>query len=159
MSYIITLNSDNVITSFNATPVDTVADPTNNQYDITDLNVDTTLIVGSTFDPVTRTITYRAPTPVDPDFVTFAEKNLPKMIQSILDGTAQEYGYDSILSAISYLDSPSQNFAIEARSFLTWRDTVWNWYFNLVAQVKAGIVTSIDSYDLRNRLPKFHLLT
>lgn len=49
-------------------------------------------------------------------------------IQKILDSKAQEFGYDSIMSAISYLGDPINiTFANEATAFKEWRSRVWTY--------------------------------
>lgn len=46
-------------------------------------------------------------------------------VQTWLDSTAQENGYDSLASCISYLSSSISQYAADASSALAWRDAVW----------------------------------
>lgn len=79
-------------------------------------------------------------------------------IQNYLDKKAKEYGYDSILSAVSYLNSTNPKYAVEAAGFLQWRDSVWGAAEALVIQLKQGVISAPTSEaDLAARLPAFPL--
>lgn len=54
-----------------------------------------------------------------------------KYIQDYMDSVAQQYKYDNIISAISYLNSSNPTFAKEAKAFSDWRDSVWEWYIDI----------------------------
>jgi hypothetical protein len=46
-------------------------------------------------------------------------------VQSMLDEFAGTWGYDSLLTASSYVTSAVPAFALEAASLVKWRDEVW----------------------------------
>ena len=75
-----------------------------------------------------------------------------KEIQLMLDKEAQKAGYDSIISACSYLGST--NFGDEARSFLDWRDAVWTYAFKVEQDVINGLRTMPTINELLGELPK-----
>lgn len=52
--------------------------------------------------------------------------NLKSWVQALLDSTAQLYGYDSILSAVSYAGDPVPAIAAEGDAFKAWRSQVWS---------------------------------
>lgn len=59
-------------------------------------------------------------------------------IQSELDAGAAKWGYDSIVSAASYLNSATPQYAADAKALTGWRDSVWNWAFPQFPSVIAG---------------------
>lgn len=59
-------------------------------------------------------------------------------IQGMLDAKAQERGYDSIASAVSYVTSGSPTWAAEAAALRDWRDAVWTYALAQLALVIAG---------------------
>lgn len=61
---------------------------------------------------------------------------LTAAVQSHLDATARAKGYDSLLSAVSYVGSPV--FGSEAVVFRDWRDAVWGRCYEVEAAVQAG---------------------
>jgi len=69
-------------------------------------------------------------------------------IQSWLDGTAAQNGYDSLASCISYKDSAIAQWAADATAALTWRDAVWQaafaWQQSASANPPATFPTSAE---------------
>jgi hypothetical protein len=59
-------------------------------------------------------------------------------VQELLDKTAQSHGYDGILSAVSYRDSPNSKFGPEGIAFFNWRDAVWAYCYSVLAACMAG---------------------
>jgi hypothetical protein len=62
-------------------------------------------------------------------------------IQKHLDETAQTHGYDGILSLASYTVSAHPQFATEGRAGADWRDAVWGYGYQVLADVQAGTRT------------------
>ena len=54
--------------------------------------------------------------------------------QNLLDSTAQSWGYDNMVSAVSYVGSNNAQFAAEGTALSNWRDAVWV----KVAEIQAG---------------------
>lgn len=65
------------------------------------------------------------------------EAELIAAVQAHLDATAQERGYDNVLSACSYAGAPNP-FQSEAQAFIAWRGAVWAGCFAIQAEVQAG---------------------
>lgn len=63
---------------------------------------------------------------------------LTKAVQEHLDATVQTRGYDNINSACSYATSTDAVFLAEAQACVAWRDKVWRYCYNTLAQVLAG---------------------
>lgn len=59
-------------------------------------------------------------------------------LQALLDSYARGWGYDSILSAVSYASSTNSRFKSEALALLTWRDQVWAWAESQQTAIAAG---------------------
>ncbi len=59
-------------------------------------------------------------------------------VQNHLDATAKTRGYDTLLSATSYLGSTTPLFAAEAIAFRDWRDDVWTICHALLDDWKNG---------------------
>jgi hypothetical protein len=60
-------------------------------------------------------------------------KSLTNAVQRHMDAEAQKLGYDSLLSAVSYLYSSNARFQAEAQAFSAWRDAVWTHCSELLA--------------------------
>ena len=52
--------------------------------------------------------------------------NLKAWVQALLDSTAQVYGYDSMLAAVSYAGDPEPAVAAEGDALKAWRSAVWS---------------------------------
>ncbi len=59
-------------------------------------------------------------------------------LQRELDAAAAAWGYDSLISAASYVASTHPQFAAEAQALVAWRDAVWVWAQQLRANVESG---------------------
>ena len=59
-------------------------------------------------------------------------------VQSYLDTTAQERGYDNILSLCTYVNSDVDKFKIEGKAGVNFRDSVWAKCYKILAEVQAG---------------------
>lgn len=80
------------------------------------------------------------PVAVDPPAPTAAQiqRALTDAVQHHLDATAQARGYDGILSLASYAASTNVMFAAEGRAGAQWRDAVWGYCWQALADVEAG---------------------
>lgn len=82
------------------------------------------------------------------------KNSLEEGIQKYLDSTAKNYGYDSMLSAVSYVNSTYPKFAAEAAACIAWRDSVWLYCY----QVMQGILDNSRSIptieELISELPQ-----
>ena len=76
-------------------------------------------------------------------------------IQGILDAKAQEYGYDHILSASSYVTSTFPKFKAEGTAFAKWRDDVWLYCYSVLAEWEAGTSKITTEDELIASLPEF----
>lgn len=65
-----------------------------------------------------------------------AKNRLLALVTNIIDSTAQNFGYDNILSAVSYLSSTNQEYADDAKTLSMWRDKVWEWAIPALENVK-----------------------
>jgi len=59
--------------------------------------------------------------------VTQLTKLCSDAIQSKIEEVARSWGYDSIISASTYLSSSVDKFKSEAGLLIAWRDAVWLW--------------------------------
>lgn len=66
------------------------------------------------------------------------QATLTKAVQEYMDATVQTRGYDNINSACSYAASTDAVFLAEAQACVAWRDKVWRFCYNTLAQVLAG---------------------
>lgn len=73
-------------------------------------------------------------------------KKCINLVQALLDSEARKNGYDSILSACSYVSSSVAKFKTEALAFIAWRDAVWSTCYSILDQVESGarIPPSLD---------------
>lgn len=63
-----------------------------------------------------------------------AIRSLTQAVQYHLDKQAQEKGYDTILSACSYVYSDNPTFQAEAQACIIWRDAVWEAVFDVISK-------------------------
>lgn len=77
------------------------------------------------------------------------------VIQRHLDATAQAYGYTNIFTATTYATSASPRFGPEGVAFRDWRDQVWLYGYQLIADVKADLRTMPTDSELVQELPVF----
>ena len=93
--------------------------------------------------------------PVVPPSEASIKSRLTSAIQSMLDETAKERGYDSILSLCTYAKSPTEKFAAEGQAGVSWRDEVWAKGYTILADVESGsrAIPTVD--ELLAELPSF----
>lgn len=78
---------------------------------------------------------------------------LTSVVQDFLDKTAQSKGYDSMISATSYVNSTNPTFKSEAIAAVAWRDSVWTFCYDLLTKIKSGTVEIPSESDLIGMLP------
>lgn len=59
-------------------------------------------------------------------------------IQQWMDDEAVKLGYDSVLSACSYINTGNPKFDAEGEGFRQWRSAVWERGYQLIDEVIAG---------------------
>lgn len=74
-------------------------------------------------------------------------------VQDHLDSVARERGYDGILSLASYATSTHPPFAAEGQAGLNWRDAVWGYCYQVLADVQSGTRTIPTAEALIAELP------
>lgn len=73
-------------------------------------------------------------------------------IQAHLDVSAQEQGYDNILTACSYVGAPNP-FEEESKTFVAWRGNVWAYCYGELQKVIAGTRPMPTLSDIISELP------
>lgn len=66
--------------------------------------------------------------PPAPSIEEIIARFLPEL-QAWMDGVAQQSGYDSVVSCVSYKDSGVAQWAQDAAAMIAWRDAVWQWAY------------------------------
>ena len=89
------------------------------------------------------------------EFLASTKSRLTAAIQSMLDETAQERGYDNILSLCTYATSPTAKFAAEGQAGVSWRDEVWAKGYAILADVEGGERAIPTEAELLSELPNF----
>lgn len=95
-------------------------------------------------------LTLLPPTAIDPMLIM---RSLTDAVQAHLDATARERGYDGILSLASYAASTHPPFSAEGRAGLDWRDAVWGYCYQVLADVQAGNRAVPSADELIAELP------
>jgi hypothetical protein len=77
-----------------------------------------------------------------------------RSVQKHLDATALSYGYDNIVSAVSYADEPAvARYQAEGQAFRAWRSLCWAKCEEVLAAVKAGERDAPTHAQLIDELP------
>lgn len=74
-------------------------------------------------------------------------------VQTYMDDAAKLRGYDSLLSACTYVTSSSPKFSAEGIAFSNWRDAVWTKCFEIQLAVQAGARGVPSLHQLMAELP------
>ena len=93
-------------------------------------------------------------TPKDAKIVANVKSKLTKAVQSHLDSKAQEKGYDNIFTACTYANSTNVTFQNEANTFVAWRDNVWAYCYQVMADVQNQIRNIPTEVELISELPQ-----
>lgn len=80
--------------------------------------------------------------------------DLGKVVQTLLDTTALQKGYDSIISMCSYVTSTVPRYKAEAEEAVAWRDSCWSFCEQKVAEVIAGQAPVPSKEELLQMLPQ-----
>jgi hypothetical protein len=100
------------------------------------------LAEGNTSDPADQ--------PTEQDIIN----QLTTAVQGHLDATARAKGYDNLLSAISYAGSSHAVFGPEGIAARNWRDAVWDYCHQVLADCQAGTRTQPTAEELVVELPE-----
>lgn len=76
-------------------------------------------------------------------------------IRSMIDAKAREKQYDSGATLASYVNSTVPEWAIEAQTFVAWRDQVWDYALAELAKVQSGERPQPSVEDFLAELPAF----
>ena len=123
--------------------------------DVTELDCE----VGYNVALVNGHITFSAPV-IDEKEPTIEEirKTFSDKLGQIMDEKAQEYGYDSIITAVTYENSDIEKFRQEGTAFRKWRDLVYATAYSYLDEVLAGKKTLPQQNDeVMALLPDFIL--
>ena len=90
------------------------------------------------------------------DPISVRLKAMEDGIQAYMDRTAHDRGYDSIYTAIGYLNSGVQRFREDAEAALAWRDQIWVLCHRLLDQWQAGEIEALTLEQVIERLPEIH---
>ena len=93
--------------------------------------------------------------PVVPPSEASIKSRLTSAVQSMLDETARERGYDSILSLCTYATSAKPKFKAEGQAGVEWRDDVWLYCYAELDKVLAGERGTPTTQELIDELPVF----
>ena len=66
------------------------------------------------------------------------QDRLSATLTSAINNGAKEWGYDDIVSAVSYATSTNPQYVAEAEALTKWRDDVWEWAIPSLAAVTPG---------------------
>jgi len=75
------------------------------------------------------------------------------LVQKILTAEANKYGYDSILSAISY-KGEGVIFGSEGQSFYDWREAVWGYAIKTDSDMAAGLIKEPTTEEFIAGIPQ-----
>lgn len=70
--------------------------------------------------------------------LTILENQITQSISLLLNKVAAQKQYETAISCVSYINSTVAQYKNEATIFIAWRDSVWSYTFNILAQVQAN---------------------
>ena len=113
--------------------------------------------VGSfaTFDGAAWIVRVR-PTPEPPELPeppAVTTTDYTRAVQAALDSKARERNYDGILSACTYVTSGVPKFQAEGQVCVAWRDAVWAYCYDVLAQVQAQTIPQPTVAELVAGMP------
>jgi len=114
--------------------------------------VDDVLTLKENADEIRDTAIAEKAAKIEANRIKELKETITKEIQKFLDTAAQEKGYDSIISACSYVGSA--NFGAEGKSFLDWRDAVWTYVYQVEDDVENEVRTEPTLEELLVELPQ-----
>ena len=83
-----------------------------------------------------------------------------KAVQLFMDHVAQEHGYDSVATAVSYAEEPAvPKFQSDGRAFREWRSLVWAYCYAQLDAYKAGTIEKPTVEQLIAGLPALSIQT
>lgn len=77
------------------------------------------------------------PMPVPPPTVADIVARFLPQLQAWIDGIAQQNGYDTALSCISYAGSSVTQWDADAKAMIAYRDALWTWAYQQQATLAA----------------------
>lgn len=80
-------------------------------------------------------------------------EQLIEAVQKHLDATANEKGYDGILSLCSYATSLDATFSAEGQAGVEWRDAVWRYCYQVMNACLENTRTAPTAAELIAELP------
>lgn len=80
-------------------------------------------------------------------------KHIETLVQGHLDQSAEDWGYDSILHAVSYIGDPDITYNKEGVMFRNWRSAVWVYVNAERVKFEQGLRTIPSDADLIVELP------
>lgn len=90
----------------------------------------------------------------EPPTAEEVQLKMTQFVQNFMDVKVQERGYDSILSACSYVNTGIERFDREGEICRVWRSAVWNKCYEILADVQSGKIGIPTEEDLIEMLPK-----
>jgi hypothetical protein len=81
------------------------------------------------------------------------QAELSGAVQTHLDDTAKARNYDGILSACTYATSTIPQFRAEGQACIEWRDAVWMFCYQVMADIQAETRTIPTAAELIAELP------
>ena len=80
-------------------------------------------------------------------------RNAAPSAQHIIDATAKAKSYADGVSCASYATSSNAQWKAEAQCFIDWRDSVWNYLYQLLATLSGNQEPIPSVQEIINQLP------
>lgn len=93
------------------------------------------------------------PKPEEPKTQEEIKQEYINAIKSLLNSKAQEKDYENELTISTYINSASATWQSEASQFVSWRDDVWNYAYNILDDVESGAIERPPLDDFINDAP------
>lgn len=76
----------------------------------------------------------------DPSPVTIEQitQKIRLLIYDNIDDFVKNWGYFSVVTAVSYVSSTNPQYAADAVAIVAWRDQVWSWFYGEISNITVN---------------------
>lgn len=78
--------------------------------------------------------------------LAYLQQQVEASIRELVEAKPLERGYDNLMTLTSYTTSSNAQWKAEAEAFIAWRDSIFEYSYQVLADVQAELI-SLPSFD------------